>query len=123
MTHPDRPMGLLAWQWSLYPDGHRDAGNLVLHLVTVPIFMAGTVALAATPIVGPLGLLGLGAMGLAMAVQGRGHRREATAPMPFRGPFDVAARFFVEQWITFPRYLLSGELARSWRVARRRPLA
>ena len=27
-------------------------------------------------------------------------------------------RFFVEQWITFPRYVLSGGFSRAWREAR-----
>ena len=118
MIEPERPGGLLAWQSALYPDGHRDLGNLVIHAATVPLFMAGTWAVAATPVVGPMGLLGLGAMGLAIVLQGRGHRRESTAPVPFKGPLDVAARLFVEQWVTFPRYVLSGAFARAWKVAR-----
>ena len=120
MTEPERPGGLLAWQWSLYPDGHRDAANLAIHALTVPLFMAGTLAVVGTPILGPLGLVGLLAMGLAVALQGRGHRREASAPVAFRGPPDVVARLFVEQWVTFPRYVLSGEFARAWRRARER---
>jgi hypothetical protein len=28
---------------------------------------------------------------------------------------DVVARIFAEQWITFPRYVMSGELARTLR--------
>src|SRR5262245_48561438 len=95
---------LLSWQWNLYPEGHRDRRNLVLHALTVPLFEAGTVALVAAPFVsGWLALGGLVAMALAMALQGRGHRAEATAPVPFAGPLDVVARIFVEQWVTFPR--------------------
>ena len=111
-----RPEGLLAWQWSLYRDGHRDHGNLVIHLLTVPIFWAGTLAVPLAAL-GPwwLAPAGLGAMVTAVASQGRGHRREKTEPVPFRGPLDVVARLFAEQWITFPRYLLSGALARRWR--------
>ena len=30
---------------------------------------------------------------------------------------DWAARLFVEQWVTFPRYVLSGGFARAWREA------
>jgi hypothetical protein len=114
----DRKGGLLAWQWSLYPDNHRDAQNLLVHALTVPVFMAGTIAAAATPWVGPLGLLGLLGMIGAMAVQGRGHKREATPPVPFRGALDVVGRIFLEQWVTFPRYVASGAFARAWRSAR-----
>ena len=48
---------------------------------------------------------------LAVAAQGKGHAREEARPHPFRGALDVVARIFVEQWITFPRYVLSGKLA------------
>ena len=37
-----RTAGLLAWQWSLYAGNHRDRGNLLLHLLTVPLFMSGS---------------------------------------------------------------------------------
>ena len=37
--------GLLAWQWSDYAAKHRDRGNLLLHLVVVPMFQLGTVIL------------------------------------------------------------------------------
>jgi hypothetical protein len=107
---------LLAWQWDLYPSGHRDRRNLVIHVVTVPVFMGGTLALLAAPIVTPwLALAGAAAMVGAIAIQGRTHRLEATAPVPFRGPLDVALRLLAEQWITFPRYVLTGGFARAWR--------
>lgn len=51
------------------------------------------------------------------AMQGRGHRLESTAPVPFAGPFDVISRIFVEQLVTFPRFVLSGEFVRAWRRA------
>jgi hypothetical protein len=112
----DRRDGLLVWQWSSYRDRHGDRTNLVIHVLTVPLFLAGTIALPLAAITGPwwLALAGLGAMIVAIALQGRGHRREAMAPAPFRGPLDVVARLFVEQWVTFPRYLLGGGLRRAW---------
>ncbi len=76
----DRSGGLASWQWGLYPAGHVDRRNLILH--------------------------------------GRGHKLEPTAPVRFRGPGDFAARIFIEQWFTFPRYVLTGQLARAWRAAR-----
>jgi hypothetical protein len=111
--------GLLAWQWSLYPEGHRDRRNLAIHIATVPVFMLGTCLALAAPFAGWRAAVGgLLAMALAMALQGRGHRLETTGPAPFRGPADVLARIFVEQWFTFPRYVLSGGFARAWRAAR-----
>jgi hypothetical protein len=118
--------GLLSWQWSLYPDGHRDRRNLTVHILTVPMFMAGTCALGLAPLLAgwPAGAWlaagGVLAMVAAMALQGRTHRLEATPPAPFRGPMDVLARIFAEQWITFPRFVLSGAFIRAWRSTLRR---
>ena len=112
-------MSLLAWQWSLYPDNHQDRRNLAIHALTNPLFLAGTIAvplaLATRWWLAPAGLV---AMIVAIALQGRGHAREAVAPVPFRGPGDVIARIVVEQWITWPRFVASGGLARAWRATR-----
>jgi hypothetical protein len=110
-------LGLLAWQWSIYPKGHRARSNLLLHLTTEPLFVLGTLALVASPFIAwqlaPAGLL---AMLVAFVAQMGGHKREASPPRPFRSAFDVLARFFVEQWVTFPRYVLSGRFAEAWRA-------
>jgi hypothetical protein len=110
---------ILSWQWSLYADGHRDRRNLALHAATVPLFMAGTLLLvAAAPLVSAwAALAGVAAMAGAMAAQGRGHRGEVVAPVPFAGPADVLARIFLEQWVTFPRFVMTGGFARAWRSA------
>jgi hypothetical protein len=114
-----RQGGLLAWQWALYAQVHKDRRNLVLHALTAPLFMAGTAALAASPLGGlRSGVAGAFAMVLAMVLQGRGHKLEGAPPAPFRGPFDVLARIFCEQWVTFPRFVLSGGFAAAWRSAR-----
>jgi hypothetical protein len=113
-----REGGLLHWQWSHYADGHRDRRNLAVHAVTNPLFLVGTVAVVASPLAGGLtALLGFPLMLGSMLAQGRGHKVEKTAPIPFRGPADVLARFFVEQWVTFPRFVGSGGFARAWREA------
>jgi len=111
----ERTDGLLRWQFSLYPDGHHDRVNLVLHALTVPLFMSGTVAVAMSWTWPWLALIGFGAMVLVVALQGRGHARETTRPVPFNGPFDFLSRIFVDQWVTFPRYVLSGGYARAWK--------
>jgi hypothetical protein len=117
-TTDARTGGLLRWQWSLYPDGHRDRVNLALHAATVPLFLAGTVSLAAWPMAGPAaGIAGAAALLASVAAQGRGHKTEQVRPVPFRGRGDFVARFFVEQWVTFPRFVLSGGFADAWRRA------
>ena len=120
----ERGGSLLAWQWSLYPAGHRNRRNLLAHALTVPLFQVGTVALVMGPFVsGWLAALGFGAMAGAMMLQGRTHRLEGTAPVPFRGPGDVVARILAEQWLTFPRYVASGEFGRAWKDSGPRPAA
>jgi hypothetical protein len=112
----DRGSSLLAWQWSNYPAGHRDRRNLLVHALTAPVFQAGTVALLLSPFVsGWLAPVGLGAMAATITLQRRTHRLERKAPVPFRGPLDVVARFLAEQWLTFPRYVASGGFGRAWR--------
>ena len=111
-----RTGSLAAWQWSFYGDNHRDRRNLVLHILTVPIFMSGTLLLLSAPITHLFSLIGLAMMVLAVAVQGRGHARESVPPVPFAGPLDVAGRILVEQWFTFPRYVLSGKFGEAWRA-------
>jgi hypothetical protein len=47
-------------------------------------------------------------MAVSMALQGRGHRGEVNPPVPFSGAGNALARIFLEQWITFPRFVLTG---------------
>ena len=100
----------MAWQWQGYERNHRDRANLLLHFVAVPAFIGATLALLTT--LAHRWWLGvavsLGLMIVAFAVQGVGHKREAEPPIPFDGPGDFLARVFVEQFITFPRFVLSG---------------
>jgi len=101
---------LLAWQWQGYARYHQARANLLMHIVLVPLFLAGNVAL----IIGAIRLdwieAGFGAvcMVVSMALQGRGHRGEAVSPVPFSGAGNALARIFLEQWITFPRFVLTG---------------
>ena len=56
---------------------------------------------------------------VALVLQGRGHRREAEAPTPFDGAADFVSRFVVGQWVTFPRFVLSGAWHANLQRARR----
>jgi hypothetical protein len=55
--------------------------------------------------------------GSRIVLQAGGHRLEASAPAPFRGPLDVVVRIFAEQWVTFPRYVVTGGFFRAFRAA------
>jgi hypothetical protein len=101
---------LLEWQWSDYSAKHRNRTNLLLHIFAVPLFEIAGVALIVGLAAGSGRAMGLALVGMvaAVVIQGRGHRREHETPTPFAGPIDFVTRFFVEQWITFPRFVLSG---------------
>ena len=111
---------LLRWQWEGYPRYHRSRANLLIHIVAVPIFLLGTLALLASAMELSIALLavGLACVVTAVALQGRGHRLEAVPPEPFTGPVDFVSRLFLEQWITFPRFVVSGGFGAALRNSR-----
>jgi len=109
---------VISWQWNDYDRAHRSRSNLVLHAVTNPLFVVGVLsALAFGPFRPWLALAGVVAAALAIAAQGRGHAREVNAPHPFRSPLDAVVRIFVEQFVTFPRFVFSGRFAAAWRAS------
>lgn len=115
---PSREGGLLAWQLRQYPNGHRNRWNLALHAATAPLFIAGTCTMLLAPFTSLwLLVFAVPTLALSLVVQGRGHRLEANPPAPFLGPGDFVVRLLVEQWVTFPRYVLSGGFSRAWREA------
>lgn len=117
MTDARQP-SLLAWQFRHYPEFHGRRANLVLHVVTVPLFQWGTLLALfgwawgwVTPVVG------LSAMALAVVAQGRGHAMEKNPPVPFASKGEAVARIFLEQWVNFPRFVVSGGFGRAWRAS------
>src|ERR1700756_527369 len=93
---------LLRWQWEGYPRYHQSRANLLIHIVAVPLFLLGTVALAAAVLQLSLVLLAvaIGCIVVAIALQGRGHRLEPVPPEPFSGPLNFVSRLFFEPWGT-----------------------
>ena len=101
---------LARWQWEGYPKYHQSRANLLIHIVAVPLFLVGTVMLVASALQASVAFLalGIGCMVVAVALQGRGHRLEPVPPEPFSSPLNFVSRLFLEQWVTFPRFVLSG---------------
>ena len=112
-----RPGELLQWQWEGYPRYHRSWANLLLHAFAIPLFAIGNLtALFALPTLSLSGFsAGLLAMGFSVLLQGRGHRLEPVPPEPFTGAANFVGRIFLEQWVNFPRFVLSGGWYRNWR--------
>jgi hypothetical protein len=106
---------LLRAQWEGYAHYHQSRSNLFLHIVFVPLFLAGNVVFLVT-LIQLQWLFALGAaalMGLSLAFQGRGHRKEPTPPEPFTSPMNALSRIALEQWVTFPRFVLTGAWMRA----------
>jgi hypothetical protein len=101
---------LLQRQWVGYSTTHQNKSNLLLHLLAVPLFMAGTlVVLYGLVTLSPVSLVIaiIGLMG-ALFLQGCGHSREPVQPEPFSSRWDFMSRIVAEQWMTFPRFVVTG---------------
>ena len=100
---------LLRWQWEGYPRYHRSRRNLLLHIVLVPLFIFANISLVVALIQRSwlMALVAVSAMIASIALQGRGHGAEAIPPEPFTGAANAISRIFLEQWLTFPRFVLS----------------
>ena len=110
----------LRWQWSDYSAKHRRRANLLIHIVAVPLFQVGTLLLVYGALSRAAGVVGISVVCVAvsLAMQGRGHKLEAEPPTPFGGAGDAVRRIMAEQWITFPRFVLSGGWYRNLTGAR-----
>jgi len=111
------PSSLHRSQWEGYSRYHQSRLNLLLHIVFVPLFLASNVVLLVALIECRwlLGLETAALTGLSLAIQGRGHNMEAVPAEPFMGPFNAISRIALEQWVTFPRFVLSGAWKRALR--------
>ena len=91
-----------------YARVHQHWGNILIHVVSVPFFMAGV-------LIGLLKLLSGDwlavlaskvVVGMAFALQGIGHQLEGSPPPPFTGPADFLKRVFAEQFYRFWLFLV-----------------
>ncbi len=109
---------LIQWQWDGYVRYHRAHANLIIHILAVPLFLGGNVtlivALLRTSAV--WAAIGFVCMIVSIVLQGRGHKLEKTPPEPFTGAGNAVARIILEQWVTFPRFILSGGWTRALRA-------
>ncbi|MCC6333450.1 MAG: terminase [Myxococcales bacterium] len=112
---------LIHWQWQGYPEFHRNRLNLWIHLFAVPAFIASSASLvlAVVMLQWSSAVAALVSLALAFGLQGFGHQREETPAIPFTGPGDAVTRIFVEQFVSFPRFVLSGGWLKALRASGR----
>lgn len=110
---------LLEWQWDGYPKYHASRANLLLHIVVVPMFLAGNVGVVVAPLNGSWGwaVVSIVAMVVSVALQGRGHRIEEIPSVPFTVAANAISRILLEQWVNFPRFVATGGWLRALRKA------
>ncbi|KAF1030529.1 MAG: hypothetical protein GAK37_01286 [Pseudomonas sp.] len=111
--HPNLP----AWQWRTYPQHHQHPANLALHMIAVPLFIVGFLLIASGVFSLSLISFAIGVVGIVagLALQRQGHRLEARASEPFSDTQDAIQRLVLEQFVTFPRFVLSGAWLKAWR--------
>ncbi|MBR7799045.1 terminase [Undibacterium fentianense] len=110
---------LIEWQWKGYQQFHQSRKNLLIHIFAVPAFLLANIGLLVSFIRGfyliaPLMLV---VMLFSIAVQGKGHAQEPVASIPFNSAGNAIARLLIEQWINFPRFVLSGAWWRAWQTS------
>jgi len=108
---------LFRWQWEGYPRYHQSRFNLLLHIILVPLFVVSSAALVVALVQRSwlAGIVAVVLMVFSIALQGRGHRKEPVPPEPFTSPSNAISRIFLEQWVTFPRFVFSGGWLRALR--------
>jgi len=111
----EREGGVLAWQWRGYSRTHRDRVNLVIHMLTVPAFIAGSLAALTQGTHANWYGAGIAVIVVlaAFALQAASNKRERVAAEPYAGSVDFITRVFAEQYVTFPRFVLMGQWARN----------
>jgi hypothetical protein len=112
MTFPQ----LLEAQWSDYPERHTHRTNLLIHILAVPMswfgafWILGGFLLMLMGVPGAFGMLFWGAAFIAgaLAAQHYGNSLEGRRAPPIRDPKQFARHAFAEQFVTFPRFVLTG---------------
>lgn len=106
--------------WTSYTRVHGDRRNLLIHAFAVPLFAVSFLFLIYFLIRGAyvFAVIALFTAIAAMAMQGRGHALEAHAPEPFAGPGDFLRRWFKEQFLVFPVFILTGRWWQQFRASR-----
>jgi hypothetical protein len=112
-------------QWGDYADRHRNRNDLLIHLIGVPIVWVGAFQLLGGLLLVLLGVPGAFGMlvwaavliGGSLFVQARGHAMEGVEPEKFADAGDFAKRMLAEQFINFPRFVLSGRWLANFQAA------
>ena len=101
---------LIQWQWKDYHTFHQSKTNLIIHIVTMPIFVLALLCVIyfAVQLQWMASAISFIVMLIAFGAQGYGHSLEANPSIPFANAKQAVQRIFLEQVINFPRYVING---------------
>ena len=110
---------LLEWQWSRYDASHRNRNNLLIKIVAVPLFWIGAVNFVVPLVFAGLvhALGGAILMAVSLFLQAKGQEMEGKPAEPSSDARDFVRRVVAEQFVTFPRFVLSGGWWRNLKTA------
>ncbi|NVK39734.1 MAG: terminase [Oceanospirillaceae bacterium] len=114
---------LLEYQSKGYRKVHSARLNLMIHIIAVPFFVIGVLALVFSLI----NLSSVNAIAsiltiiLSFGAQGFGHSKEEFAAEPFSSPKQAVVRIFLEQFITFPKYVIFGGWYSAFKSSNKKP--
>lgn len=102
-----------------YAGQHRDRTTLLVHLMFVPLFMLASASMLVFLLSGNwvLALLAAVACTVSLLVQGAVHRRTVRLLPKADSRIAALGQLLREQWIEFPRFVLSGGWLRAYRAA------
>ena len=112
-------------QWNSYAERHRNKAHLMIKIVGVPLVWLmviqafGALLLMLMPGVSGFGTLlwALVLAGASLFAQYRGALMEAVKPRPFLMTKDYALWTAADQFVNFPRFVLTGDWLRSLKGA------
>ena len=100
----------IQWQWQGYARYHQDRANLLIHIFAVTLFWVAAITLivgvARVSIITVI--LAIVALFISLVLQSIGHKKEINPTVPFASKNDFIKRFLCEQFINFPRFVLTG---------------
>ncbi len=102
-----------------YAQVHTHRTNLLIHLIAVPLFIAAHFGLvSAIAQQKPLpALMWISLAVVSLGMQRQGHALEAKTPAPFRNSLNFVTRLYIEQFYTFPKFVLLGKFQENWLAA------
>lgn len=107
----------IGWQWKGYAKYHQNKGNLLVHVFAVPLiwfsvvmFVYGILKFSLVAV-----FLGFIAIFVSLILQNIGHKREQNPAVPFENKTDFLKRLLCEQFVTFPRFILTGGWSRNFK--------